>query len=173
MVRFTAILERFGEMGEKTGWTYLLIPLEQAEQLLPGNKKSFRVRGTLDAHPIRQVAVMPWGDGSFLLAFNAAMRKGTGKGQGSPVAVALEVDAAPLEVPAALVEALADEPDAQQAWDGLAGSHRNYFIRWVGEAKGADTRAFRIAATVTSLLSGRSFGDTLRALKAERATLRR
>ena len=33
MIQFTALIERFGEQGEKTGWTYILIPAEKAQQL--------------------------------------------------------------------------------------------------------------------------------------------
>jgi hypothetical protein len=173
MVQFTAVIDRFGEMGEKTGWTYILIPPEKAQELMPGNKKAFRVKGKLDSYQIEQVAVMPWGDGSFLLAVNAAMRKGTGKKQGGTLDVRLELDKSDLEVPEELTEALADEPEALKAWEALAGSHRHYFIRWVSSAKGLDTRAWRVAATITSLLSGRSFGETLRMLKAERSALKR
>ena len=44
MVRFTATIKRFAEQGEKTGWTYIDVPVALAEKLQPGNKKGFRVR---------------------------------------------------------------------------------------------------------------------------------
>jgi hypothetical protein len=47
MVQFTAIIKRFGQQGEKTGWTYIEVPAAMAEQLVPGNRKSFRVKGKL------------------------------------------------------------------------------------------------------------------------------
>ena len=49
------------------------------EGLKSNNKKSFRVKGLLDKHTIKQVAVMPMGDGTFILPLNADIRKATGK----------------------------------------------------------------------------------------------
>ena len=42
MIKFTATIQKFASQGEKTGWTYIVIPAELAQQLSPGNKKSFR-----------------------------------------------------------------------------------------------------------------------------------
>ena len=39
MISFSATLMKFGQMGEKTGWTYIIVPKELAEKLKPGNKK--------------------------------------------------------------------------------------------------------------------------------------
>lgn len=60
MVQFTAVIQQFAEQGEKTGWSYVTIPADIAQKLKPGNKKSFRVKGKLDAHPIAQQALLPW-----------------------------------------------------------------------------------------------------------------
>lgn len=43
-VQFIATIHRFESKGEKTGWTYIEIPVDIAQQLKPGNKKSFRVK---------------------------------------------------------------------------------------------------------------------------------
>ena len=48
MIKFSAILLKFQEQGEKTGWTYIEVPARIAQQLKLGNKKSFRVKGYLD-----------------------------------------------------------------------------------------------------------------------------
>ena len=40
MVEFTATLEKFGKKGEKTGWTYIEIPADVAQEIKPGNKKT-------------------------------------------------------------------------------------------------------------------------------------
>ena len=48
MIKFSAILLKFQEQGEKTGWTYIEVPAEIAQQLKPNNKKSFRVKGYFD-----------------------------------------------------------------------------------------------------------------------------
>lgn len=80
MIAFSATLLRFGQQGEKTGWTYILIPHAIAENLKPSNKKSFRVKGRIDAHnKVEAVALIPIGGGDFIFPVNAGMRKAIGK----------------------------------------------------------------------------------------------
>ena len=76
MVKFkTKILQFKERMGEKTGWSYLKIPAKLAQQLKPDNKRSFRVKGKLDEHPISGMALIPMGEGDFILALKAAIRR--------------------------------------------------------------------------------------------------
>ena len=82
MVEFNTIILKFGDRGEKTGWRYIDIPADIAQQLMPGNKKSFRVKGKLDKYAIAHVALLPMGGGIFIMAVNAEMRKGIGKKKG-------------------------------------------------------------------------------------------
>lgn len=173
MVEFTTTVLRFGEMGEKTGWTYVLIPPELAQKLKPGNKKAFRVKGTVEAFPITQVAVMPMGDGTFLLNINAEMRKATGKRQGSEVRVRLDVDDSPILPPEELMECLADEPDAMSYWESISGAHRNYFIKHIESAKTVETRARRVAQSLDALMKKMDYGQMIRAAKAERESMGR
>ena len=88
-ITFTTTILRFASQGEKTGWSYIEIPAKIAEQIKPGVKKSFRVKGTIDDHVIKWVALLPMGEGHFILPINAAMRKGTGKRKGDKVKVSL------------------------------------------------------------------------------------
>ena len=74
MVQFTATIHKFEKQGEKSGWTYIEIPADIAQQLKPGNKKSFRVKGKLDQFKIAGVSLLPMGGGSFIMAINATMR---------------------------------------------------------------------------------------------------
>lgn len=173
MIEFATTVLRFGEMGEKTGWTYVVIPEPLAQKLKPGNKKSFRVTGTLDAHAIRQVAVMPMGDGAFLLGINAEMRKATGKGQGAEMCIKLEVDDSPILPPAELLECLADEPEAMAYWESISGAHRNYFINHIESAKTVETRTRRVAQSLDALMKKMDYGQMIRAAKAERQALGR
>lgn len=41
MIQFTAILDKFGEKGEKTGWTYFVVPAHIAHELNPSVKQPF------------------------------------------------------------------------------------------------------------------------------------
>jgi len=50
MISFHAVLQKFGDKGEKTGWTYIEVPAKMAGFLKENNKKSFRVKGKIDLH---------------------------------------------------------------------------------------------------------------------------
>lgn len=171
MVQFTATLLKFGEQGEKTGWTYILVPGDFAEKLKPANKQSFRVKGKLDAFPIEKVALMPMGDGNFIMPVNATMRKGIKKHKGATVKVQLTVDNEPLKPPAEFIECLQDEPAALKQYTKLPTSHRNYFTRWIDSAKTDATKAKRIAAAVNALSKQLGFGEMIRAMKEDRQKL--
>src|ERR1700761_7028154 len=92
MIDFTAIILQFGEMGEKTGWSYIEVPADLAQQIKPGNKQSFRVKGMLDALLISGMALMPMGDGNFILTLKADIRKALHKNKGAVVRVQIEED---------------------------------------------------------------------------------
>jgi hypothetical protein len=168
MIQFNVMILKFAEQGEKTGWTYIKIPARIAAQLKPGNKKSFRVKGKLDEHPIKAVALIPMGGGDFIMALNAVMRKAIKKNQGAKLKVQLEEDPNKPKPPAALLECLADEPMAEEFFKSLSLSHQNYFGSWIKSAKTAPTQAKRISQAVTALAKGFDFGQMLRALKAQK-----
>lgn len=168
MVSFRAKIEQFGEQGEKTGWTYIRVPAKMAQKLVPGNKRSFRVKGTLDHHKISQVALVPMGEGNFILAVNAGMRKYLKKHTGHQVNVIIEVDDAILKPPPEFVECLKDEPAAYNNYSALPRSHQHYFIRWITSAKTDATKAKRIAQAVNGLAVGKTFAEVLRAIKNNR-----
>jgi uncharacterized protein YdeI (YjbR/CyaY-like superfamily) len=54
--------------------------------------------------------------------------------------------------------ALAGDDAARAAFDALSFTHRKEWVRWVEEAKKADTRATRLAKTVESLRAGQRTG---------------
>ena len=76
MISFTATIQRFDKKGEKTGWSFIEISAAYAKKLKPDTKASFRVKGRLDQVTIKQIALIPMGDGKFIIPFNATMRKG-------------------------------------------------------------------------------------------------
>lgn len=161
-VFFTAILHKFGENADKTGWTYIEIPADLAQQLKPGNKKSFRVKGKIDKHPIAGVSLLPAGGGSFLMAVNAAMRKGIAKKHGATVAVALSADEKKYELNADFIACLEDEPEAKAFFYTLALSHQNYFSKWIDDAKTEATKVKRLAQSVFGLANKMDFGQMIR-----------
>jgi hypothetical protein len=162
-VRFTAEIHRFEKKGEKTGWTYIEIPAKVADTLMPGNKKSFRVKGKLDNHQVNEVALLPMGEGDFILPFNAAIRKGTGKVAGQTVVVVLEPDKKELTLNKEMMRCIKDEPDAFAFFKQLTRSHQNYFSKWVDGAKSNETKAKRIASILNALIRKMNYGEMIRA----------
>lgn len=161
-ILFTATLEKFSEMGEKTGWTYFGIPKKVAEKLMPGNKKSFRVKGKIDNYILKQTAVLPMGGGDFIMPVNGEMRKAIGKKKGDKVDITLEADKAEIKLNAALLECLADEPAALAQFNSMPMSHRRYYSKWIESAKTEATRTKRIAVAVSSLAKKIDYGEMLR-----------
>ena len=140
MVIFTAQLQKFGSKGEKTGWTYIEIPTEISQQLNPGCKKSFRVKGKIDDHKIAAIALTPMGEGDFILAVNASMRKAIKKIEGAPVNIMLEVDDQELVHDADLIACLLEEATTHNYFKSLPPSHQNWFSNWVKGAKTEGTK---------------------------------
>jgi len=161
-------MKQFDEEDEKTGWTYLEILAEIVEKLKPGYKKIFRVKGKLDNFKIDSVAIMPMGDGSFIMPFNAALRKGTGKRKGAMLTASLEADNAPVKLNEDFIACLEDEPDAVKFFNTLSGSHKNYFSKWIDSAKTEPTKIKRIALAVSALSRELGFPEMLHEQKAKK-----
>ena len=171
MVSFRATILKFKSQGEKTGWSYILITQPLVQKLHPGTKKSFRVKGKIDAHQIEKAALLPMGDGSFILAINAEIRKAIRKQAGADVNVELEIDHSPIEISSTFMECLADEPPALNFFNTLPQGHRNYFSKWIDSAKTTETKAKRIAQAVNALDKKMGFSEMIRAAKDEKAKL--
>ena len=168
MVEFDSMILQFAEQGEKTGWSYIEIPADIAQQMKPGNKKSFRVRGMLDALPVRGMALMPMGEGNFIMALKAEIRKGIHKNAGAVLHVKLEEDVDfKVEIPADLQECFDFEPDAFEFFNTLAKSHRDYFVKWIDSAKTSETRAKRIVNTINAMLRKWTYNVMLREMRKE------
>jgi len=168
MIEFTTSILQFSQQGEKTGWTYIEIPADLANKLKPGNKKSFRVKGKLDDFSIKGIALLPMGGGSFIMALNAAIRKGIHKKKGAMLKVRLEVDNKDYELNKEFVECLNDEPVAMTYFKTLPKSHQNYFSKWIESAKTVQTKAKRIAQAVNGLSKKMGYGEMLRDLKKQK-----
>lgn len=176
MPTFTTILQKFGEKGDKTRWTYIEIPVAVSDKLKPGHKTSFRVKGTLDNYPIKLVALLPLGravpritddhEGGFMMPINAIMRRGIGKEEeGAPVCVELEADDSPIPLSADLLACLDDDPTAMAFFKTLPKGHQNYFSNWIEEAKTTETKTKRLTQTVVGLAMGLGFGEMIRYFK--------
>ena len=165
MIRYTTIIKKFDEQGEKTGWTYIEVPLAIADKLNPGVRKSYRVKGKLDETPVEGMALIPMGEGNFIIPLKADMRKTLGKRKGDQLKISLLLDKKGYEINADFVACLEDDPDAYATFNSLVPSHQRYFSKWIESAKTQPTREKRIAQAVAALAKGWGFGEMIRAEK--------
>jgi hypothetical protein len=162
MISFNALIEKFDEKGEKTGWTYFIIPAKISAKINPGMKKSYRVKGKLDKHAIKGISLLPMGDGDFIMPLNQDMRKALKKRKGDQIKVQLEEDKEEKKISGELLDCLQDDPKALKAFKSMPGSHQRYYSNWIESAKTEPTRAKRIAKTVKGLSLGMTFAEILK-----------
>ena len=162
MVEISTTILQFAEKGEKTGWSYVCIPSDVAEKLKPGFKKSFRVKGKLDNYPIARQALLPMGNGEFILPLKAAVRKAIHKNKGAMVKLILEEDNRALKVSAELLECLSDSPKAEKNFNSLPVSHQMYYSNWIESAKTIGTKAKRIGLTIVAMEKNLTYGEMLK-----------
>jgi len=163
MVVFDAEIERFEKMGEKTGWTFVFIPVEIANQIKASCKKSYRIKGKLDNIAIRGVALTPMGDGNFIIPLKASLRKELKKAEGALLHLELEEDTEfKIEMPADLELCLLEEKHCIENFMKLPKSHQNYYINWLNTAKTDQTRTKRLTQIVIAMDKQMDFGEMMR-----------
>jgi hypothetical protein len=165
MIRFVTELLKFDKKGEKTGWTFIEISAKQAQTLKPDCKVSFRVKGTFDSYKFEKVAMLPMGDGKFIIPINATMRKALGKKHGDKIKVVLEADDQKLKLSADLMTCLKDDPDAMAFFKSLPPSHQSYFSKWIESAKTTQTKTRRIVVCMTAFSKKQGYGEMMRAYR--------
>lgn len=168
-VRFTVRIEKFGSKGEKTGWVHVIIPPDVADQLKPGWRREFKVKGRLDHHPVQRVSILPMGDGSFVLPLNAGLRKAVGKRTGAVLELELEPDDSAFVFNADFMACLEEDPKAAAFFATLTGSHQRYFSKWIDSAKTAPTREKRIAMALNALARNQGYPEMMRAARDQSA----
>lgn len=168
MISFKAVAKKFDKQGEKTGWTYIEIPFDIAEKIKPNNKKSFRVKGKLNNLLIKETALLPMGEGNFILPLNATIRKATGVRAGETINVQMQEDKSEFVHDADFMECLAEEEAALLHFQSLAGSHQKYFTKWIQSAKSDITKSNRIAKAVNALARKMGYPEMMREGKPEK-----
>ena len=166
MISINAVIQKFDKKGEKSGWWYIEIPAAAAAILHDTDRRSFRVKGKLDEHAIGGVALLPMGEGNYILPLNAQIRKGIKKKKGATLKVSLETDNSETVLPPGFMECLEDEPEAKTYFDQMKNGERNYFIKWIASAKTEQTQSKRIALCINAFLKGQDFGSMIRQQKA-------
>ena len=163
MIKFNTTILRFDKQGEKTGWTYIEISPAQAKKINPGVKVAYRVKGKLDEFSFEKTALIPMGEGGFILPLNGKIRKAIGKKMGDQLKVEMELDQRQLQPSADFMACLKQEPEAMAFFKTLPGSHQRYYSKWIDDAKTSPTKAKRIVMALTAFKKKQRFNEMMRA----------
>lgn len=167
MITFKAEIERFANMGEKTGWSYIFIPAALSNDLNPNCKISYRVKGMLDSVPVSGIGMVPMGGGDFIMAVKASLRKQLKKEIGAELLVQLEIDINfKIELPIELELCLQEDRRLEEIFFKLPKSHRNYYINWYNSAKTDATKIKRLTLIMDAMEKEMTFPEMIRANKA-------
>lgn len=117
--------------------------------------KRFPVRATINGYTWRTTVTRMRGEN--MLGLNREVRTGAGVEAGDSVEVLIELDTEPreVEVPGALADALAQDPVAKDAFEGMSFTHRKEYARWIDEAKRDETRHKRVTEALERLRAGK------------------
>ena len=118
--------------------------------------KRFPVLATVNGYSWRTTVTRMGGE--FMLGLNREVRAGAAAEAGDTVELELALDTEPREVdiPPALVAALATDPAASATFEALSFTHRKEYARWIEEAKREDTRERRVAQALEMLHAGKT-----------------
>ena len=163
MVKFNTTILRFDKQGEKTGWTYIEISAAQAKKINPGVKVAYRVKGKLDDFSFEKTAIIPMGEGGFIMPLNGKIRKAIGKKMGDKLKIEMELDKRQLQPSADFMACLKQEPEAMAFFKTLPGSHQRYYSKWIDDAKTSPTKAKRIVMALTAFSKKQRFNEMMRA----------
>jgi uncharacterized protein YdeI (YjbR/CyaY-like superfamily) len=164
MLKFTTTIQRFDKKGEKTGWQYIEISAAQAKKL-KDSKVSFRVKGSIDSLAIQKTALLPMGEGHFILPMNNIIRKAIGKKHGDKVTVTFELDERKLIISPDLIACLKEDPEAMKFFNSLPPSHQSYYSKWIESAKTAQTKTNRIVMAINGFAKKQGYGEMMRGNK--------
>lgn len=168
MVNATLQIEKFGKNGEKTGWTYVFVDAKIAHKLNPGVKRSYRVKGKIDAVSVSQLALIPMGEGDFIIPLNAELRRKLKKVKGEKVKLSIELDSSEFMLSSDFMECLKEEPESYEFFGSLTPGHQNYFSKWIDSAKTIETKSKRIAQAMEGLKLKMGYPEMIRYHKAKK-----
>jgi uncharacterized protein YdeI (YjbR/CyaY-like superfamily) len=146
---FSAVLE---PDGTQLRWVIARVPFDVAKAWPV--RRGRRVRGEIEGFAFpTSLFPDPRGKGHVLLV-NKKMQARAKAGAGAKVRIRLEPDLEerPAVIPAELAVALKGDRQLRKWFDGMSPSMRREIGKWVGEAKGAETRRKRAEKVAERLL---------------------
>lgn len=121
---------------------YIEIPFDVREVY---GKGKIKVNATFDGEPYRG-SLTPQGNGRYMLIVLKEIREKIGKQVGETVLITLQedTDERTVEIPDDFALELEKQPLIKAAFEDLAFTHRKEFVRWIEDAKKAETRQRRM-----------------------------
>ena len=146
---FTATIEAASVGG---GGAYILFPYDVEKEF--GTKGRVPVHAIFDGLPYTG-SLVKYGRPQHMLGILKALREQLGKQPGDKVKVELWKDEGvrTVEVPADFA-ALLKKEKLLPVFEKLSYTHRKEYVRWITEAKKAETRATRLTKSIAMLRKG-------------------
>lgn len=148
---------RIGRKLEKGGWHYVIIPNIPAKY--KNQQGLVRVMGFIDTYEVRQFNLLPMKTGDMMLVLKANVRQEIKKKAGDLVHIKLFIDKSKVELPEEILDSLIQSERAYSFFLTLTESNKKYYIDWINEAKGLETKVTRIVKMIQHLESKRKFWD--------------
>ncbi|SRR5581483_1801872 len=145
---FTASIQNAGGGG-----AFVEIPFDVEAAF--GSKKP-KIKAMIEGVPYRGTLVRMGGLNHMLIILKG-IREQIGKTFGDEVKVTIEPDTEPrvVEIPKDLANEFKKDKKAKAIFDKLSYTHQKEYVRWIEEAKKAETRAERIKKTIEMLKKGK------------------
>jgi hypothetical protein len=123
-----------------------------------GTKGRVPVKALIDGEPYRG-SLAKMGGACHQLGVLKAIREKIGKGEGDMVHVVLERDTEErtVDVPDDFQKAMNKNKAAKTTFEKFAYSHKKEYVRWIEEAKKAETRAARIEKAIVMIAEGKKY----------------
>ena len=140
---FTATIQNAG------GGAFVEIPFDVEKEF--GSKRP-KVKAMIEGVPYRGTLVRMGSEHHMLLILKG-IREQIGKTFGDEIKVVVEPDAEPrlIEIPKDLLKELKKDKPAKLLFDKLSYTHRREYVRWIEEARRAETRQTRIIKAIEML----------------------
>lgn len=147
-LHFNSVME---ESTNKLWGAHFVVPNAVAKTLIDGDDR--RVVCILNEKIEYQCALLPKGDGSFLITVNKKIRDKLGLRPGSRVSVSLRKDDSEygLPMPEELAELLAQDETGNRLFHALTPGKLRTLLYIVGQPKNSDARLTRALAVVEHL----------------------
>ena len=147
-LRFTAILEK---STNKLWGSHLRVPQPVAEKLVRGGSR--RVLRTLNGSEAHQCALLPYGEGTFVLSVNRKWCEVLHLEIGSPVKVSLQPDESKygLPMPAELKELFRQDREGNRLFHSLTQGRQRTLLYIIGSARDSQARAWRASIIIRHL----------------------